>query len=320
MMRALIVGGRGFVGGFLIEHLLASSDEVYIAALEEPETIPTFNGGRVSSVTLDITDSKRCGQVIQEIAPQAVYHLAGISFVPEAETDFERTLKVNVAGTANLARACHLMDKNIAFFFTSSAEVYGAVTPDQCPLREDSVVRPTNNYSLSKRMAELVVERYQRLGQIRAVIARPFNHIGPGQDHRFVASNFALQLARIAKGQAPPTLFVGNLEARRDFSDVRDIVRAYRALAAGGDGVFNLGSGQARSIQELLDTLIDISGLDVEIKQDGTRMRGPEVRELYGSFQKAKTLVGWEPQVPFRQTLEDIYHNWLDRVGSAEAA
>jgi GDP-4-dehydro-6-deoxy-D-mannose reductase len=263
---------------------------------------------------VDITAPHSCADVIQKVRPEVVYHLAGIAFVPEAETDFARTLQVNVGGTANVVRQCHLLNTGISLLFVSSAEVYGQVPAHTLPIREETEVRPANNYSLSKRMAELVVERYGRIGSLRPTIARPFNHIGPGQDDRFVASNFARQLAAIALRRSAPVLEVGNLEARRDFSDVRDIVRAYRRIAETGVGVYNLGSGVPRSIQSVLDTLIAVSGLQVEIRQDPARMRGPEVMELYASTDKAWRECGWKPLIPFERSLEDVYRYWYDTL------
>jgi GDP-4-dehydro-6-deoxy-D-mannose reductase len=261
---------------------------------------------------VDITDAGSAAELIQRSRPEVVYHLAGISFVPEAEQNFDKTLLVNVGGTNNVLRQAHLFSKETKVVFVSSAEVYGQVKPDDLPIRESTPLRPANNYSLSKRMAELLAERYVRQGALKCTIVRPFNHIGPGQDPRFVASSFAQQLARIALGKAPAVMRVGNLEARRDFSDVRDIVRAYRLLAQGPDGVFNLGSGVPRSIQSLLDTLIRVSGVSVKVEQDPARMRGPEVPELFTSFAKAESAVGWKPSISFERSLEDIYRHWHD--------
>ncbi len=307
-MRALVVGAAGFVGKYLVEHLLEQGDEVFAGTMKEPVALLPS-----TTFPVDITDPASTSELMQRARPDVVYHLAGISFVPEAESNFDRALAVNVGGTANVLRQAHLFSKETQVLFVSSAEVYGQVLPSELPIRESNPLRPANNYSLSKRMAELVAERYQRQGAIRCTIVRPFNHIGPGQDARFVASSFAQQLARIALGKASPVLRVGNLEARRDFSDVRDIVRAYRLLAQGEGGVFNLGSGVPRSIQTLLDTLISVSGLAVTIEQDPARMRGPEVPELFTSYEKAQSAVGWKPEVTFEQSLGDIYRYWLQR-------
>ena len=307
-MRSLVIGAGGFVGGHLVTHLREQGDDVVATTISSAPALSS-----VESIPLDITDAVSVSEVLRRVQPSVVYHLAGIAFVPEAEANFEKTLSVNVAGTANIARHCQFLESKPTLVFVSSAEVYGQVRPQELPVTEDNPLRPANNYSLSKRMAELVVERYGRQG-LRYSIARPFNHIGPGQDSRFVASNFALQLARVARGLTPPVLEVGNLEARRDFSDVRDIVRAYRLIGAGEQGVYNLGSGRSYSIQELLDTLIEISGVKVEIRQDPQRMRGPEVPELYGSVDKAGRACGWTPRIPLRKSLEDTYRFWFDSL------
>jgi GDP-4-dehydro-6-deoxy-D-mannose reductase len=309
-MRALVIGAGGFVGGHLVTHLIESGDQVFSGV--------QFSGRNSlggTEVLVDITDVDSVARALEVAKPDVVYHLAGISFVPEAEEDFARTLRVNVTGTAHVAHQSLIVGGVSALVYVSSAEVYGAVSPGHLPINENTPINPKNNYSLSKRMAELTVEMYSRSGVIRCSIARPFNHIGPGQDKRFVTASFALQLARIARGHASAVMSVGNLEARRDFSDVRDIVRGYRLLGLSSGGTFNLGSGRARSIREVLETLIRISGIDVKIEQDPTRMRGPEVPELYGSYEAIKQACSWEPQIAFERSLEDVYRYWYDLVG-----
>ena len=309
-MRTLVLGAEGFVGGHLVRHLIAEGDEVHCGVHG------THASAFERSVSIDITEYESVRASIERIRPDIVYHLAGISFVPEAEESFDKVLRVNVAGTANVARACHVLNSGVSLVFVSSAEVYGAIAPSDLPITEETPVRPANNYSLSKQMGELVVERYLRMGAMKAAIARPFNHIGPGQDRRFVTASFALQLARIAHRKAAPVMQVGNLEARRDFSDVRDIVRGYRLLGSSKGGIFNLGSGRALSIQRILDLLIKASGVEVTIQQDPQRMRGPEIPEVYGSGQKIQRECGWFPTVPVERSLEDVYRYWHDRVAS----
>lgn len=309
-MRALVFGAGGFVGRHLVEHLLSHGDEVFTTGLRGESHLDA-----AKSFAVDITDRKAVRDVFQRVAPDVVYHLAGISFVPEAENDFDNALRVNVGGTANIAHQAHLMGSSVSVLYVSSAEVYGAVGSGELPITEANAIRPVNNYSLSKYMGELVVERYARVGAVRSSIARPFNHIGPGQNERFVTANFALQLARIAHGLAASCLQVGNLEARRDFCDVRDIVRAYRLMACKGSGVYNLGSGRSYSVQEILETLIKVSGLAVNIQPDPERMRGPEVFELYASYDRIKAECGWEPTISLERSLEDIYRFWYDKVG-----
>lgn len=307
-MRALVFGAAGFVGQHLTEHLRECGDEVYLAGIR------TSGSPVENEFSVDITDAAAVRGVVREVKPDVVYHLAGIAFVPEAESNFDRALSINVGGTAHIVRECHDLKSGVKFVFASSAEVYGAISARDLPLTEETVPRPKNNYSVSKQMAELIVERYAREGHVSCSIARPFNHIGPGQDPRFVASNFALQLARIARGEAPPVMQVGNLEARRDFSDVRDIVRAYRMLSGSAGGTFNLGSGKAYSIRHVLDVLIGISGVEVQLQSDPERMRGPEVPEVYTSLDKVKSVCGWSPCIPLERSLEDVYRYWVERL------
>jgi GDP-4-dehydro-6-deoxy-D-mannose reductase len=321
-MRSLVVGGAGFVGQYLVRHLVEKGDDV-VATGRAADLVGAVLPQAAQALALDITNAEACAEVIQKVKPEVVYHLAAISFVPEAEADFDKTLAVNVSGTSNVVRQCHLLGHLLGtkptFVLISSAEVYGQILPGELPIREENPLRSMNNYSLSKRMAELVVERYDRSNTVRCVVARPFNHIGPGQDSRFVASNFALQLARIAHGHAAPVLQVGNLDARRDFSDVRDIVRAYRLLAKRGEGIYNLGAGVARSIQFILDTLVKIANIRVEIRRDPARMRGPEIPELYGSSERAQRDIGWVAEIPLERSLEEIYRYWHSKVAMEQA-
>jgi len=314
-MRALVTGAGGFVGRHLVCHLAECGDEVLGVDLQNPRNLveglsPELQKS-VSSITLDISDFEKCSRVISEFKPDIIYHLAGIAFVPEAENNFDRALLVNVGGTNNIIRTCHLLQLGTTIVYISSAEVYGKISQEDLPLSEELQLKPANNYSLSKLMGELVAERYDRFGYVRTVIARPFNHIGPYQNDRFVVSSFAHQLARIAKGKSEPVIRVGNLEARRDFSDVRDIVRAYRLMALKGTGVYNLCSGSPHSIQFVLDTLLEISGLKVEILTDPARMRPAEVPELFGSYARAEKELGWKPEYDIKKTLNDVYDYWL---------
>lgn len=307
-MRALITGACGFVGKYLISHLLEHGDQVLGTVSHEKLLDSSF-----ACKVLDVTNRDQCSKIISEFDPEVIYHLAGISFVPEAEANFDQALQVNVNGTSNIVRTCHLLQTGTTIVFVSSAEVYGKVTPGDLPLTESAPLRPANNYSLSKLMAELVMERYDRLGYVRSLIVRPFNHIGPGQNERFVTSSFAKQLASIVKHNQPRVIEVGNLDAARDFSDVQDIIKGYRLAALKGQGIYNLGSGEAVTIQQILDLLIEIAGVKVEIKYMPDRMRPSEVPVIYGSCEKAKQELGWEPQISLRQSLEKVYQYWYDK-------
>ena len=308
-MRALVTGACGFVGKYLAEHLTQSGDIVHGTYLmHPPEGLPW------EASQLDISNYNACYGLIKSFKPEVIYHLAGISFVPEAEENFSNALVVNVGGVNNIARSCHLLDNKAKLVIISSAEVYGRIKPEYLPLSEETPINPANNYSLSKRMAELIAPRYEQFHTISTVTMRPFNHIGPGQNNRFVASSFAYQLASIARAKAEPVLRVGNLEAKRDFCDVRDIVIAYRLAAEKGSGVYNLGSGVATPVQFILDELVKISGLDVTIEQDPARMRASEVPEIRGDCTKAYHELGWQTTRSLSQALSDVYQYWYDQL------
>lgn len=309
-MKALVTGACGFVGAYLIKHLLQCGDTV----------CGTFLGDIVEKVPgcqyekLDILNFEECSKVIGGFEPEVIYHLAGIAFVPEAEKNFDATMSINVTGVHNVLRIPHLLQRKTTVIFVSSGEVYGKVPPEAMPLSESRTIRPHNAYSLSKAFAEMVAQSYGDGQYIKAIIVRPFNHIGPGQNNRFVASNFAWQLARIKKGLQPPVIMVGNLEAQRDFSDVQDIVRGYRLAAEKGNGTYNLGSGKAVTIQEVLDTLIKVSGLTIKVEQDQARMRAAEVPLICSDISKAKKELGWEPRETLEESLARMFEYWSARA------
>ncbi len=320
-MKALVTGASGFVGQYLVKHLLESGDTVVAChstsevtgkspfLVNHPEHKSILD--RVQWEPINIADPNSVFPLIRAIRPEVVYHLAGIAFVPEAEENFERALSINVTGTYNIYRASELYGDRTTIVLVSSAEVYGRVTPQDLPLSESTALRPCNNYSLTKVMAEQVAARFANSLKVRSVIARPFNHIGAGQNERFVAPNFARQLAEIAESGCAPVLRVGNLDSRRDFTDVRDIVRGYRLAAEKGAGVYNLGSGQAVSIETVLRTLIDVAGLKVSLEHDPERMRPSEVPEVRADIAKAGRELGWTPHYKLEDTLREVYAHAL---------
>lgn len=307
-MKALVTGACGFVGPFLIQKLVEQGYDVIGTYFAKPKI--SLNSVRYEK--LDVCNLEACSNVISTYKPQKIFHLAGIAFVPEAESSFEKTLSSNVLGVYNLVRVCHLLEMPTNFLFASSAEVYGQF--DCLPIVESMTPKPQGAYSLSKLFAEQVVEQYHRKGIVKGVIARPFNHIGPGQDSRFVASSFARQLAEINLGLKPAQIQVGNLLAKRDFCDVRDVVNGYISAIDRSGEIFNFSSGTAVTIESILDTLIEISGLSVEVQQDSSRMRPAEVPEIRGSFKKANIELNWTPQYSLKDSLSDIYNYWVDAL------
>jgi GDP-4-dehydro-6-deoxy-D-mannose reductase len=301
-MRALVTGATGFVGGYLVDALRDRGDEAIACGGPDDE----------HALPLQITDYSNVRAAIDIARPDVVFHLAALTFVPESIEAPQRAYESNVLGTANVARAVREYgaqnDARVRLVFSSSAEVYGPHPPQAYPLPERTAPQPANPYAASKAAAEMLLLGESASFGLDVVIARAFNHIGPGQNDRFAVSAFAHQLATIARGETS-LLYVGNLEAKRDFLDVRDVVRAYIALAEHGKGgeVYNVCSGVARSMRDVLRELIIAAHVPVEVREDPERMRPSDVPLSLGDATKIREATGWEPRIPFTASIRDIY-------------
>jgi GDP-4-dehydro-6-deoxy-D-mannose reductase len=300
-MRALVTGATGFVGGYLLEALRRDGADVFACGGPRDTT---------ADFTIDLNDVRTLQSALEAFRPSVVFHLAAQAFVPDALATPLQTYETNAMGTARLLEAVRAYPGGIRprVVFTSSAEVYGPRDAREYPLHERLDLRPANPYGASKAAAEAIL-----LGDVRSfgtdvVIARAFNHIGPGQDERFVVASLAAQLARISAG-APPQLHVGNLEAARDFLDVRDVVAAYIALARDGERgeIYNVCGGAAVTIRDVLGELIRIARVPVEVREDPKRVRSAEVPLSVGSPEKLRARTAWAPQIPLVRSLRDIY-------------
>jgi len=309
-MRALITGGGGFVGQHLCDHLLRCGDEVVSLGLGSQNERPG-----VTTVAVDIQDFDAVERAVRETEPHCIYHLAAISFVPSCEKNFLQALQVNVGGTFHLVKAATSLTDMPKFVMISSGEVHAGTTAAELPLTEHTPPAPTNAYSTTKVMAETVVLTAARTAGLPYVIMRPFNHLGPGQDDRFMASSFAAQLIQIKHHKKPPVLEVGDLTAERNFTDVRDIVRAYRRAAEQGSGTYLVGSETTKMVSEVLDELIRLNGVLVEKKTDSARLRGHERSRvaLKPQFTRVKEL-GWLPEIQLSTTLADMLAWWDARI------
>lgn len=289
-MRALITGGNGFVGRWLARHLEASGDEVCIVDL------PT-----------DIADPEAVGPVVAGFEPEAIYHLAALSHVGASWDAPTQVAHVNVVGTAAVLAAARAVPSNPTVLFISSAEVYGSVTPDELPLTEDSALRPATPYAASKAAAEQVALQCFRGFDQPVVVVRPFNHIGPGQAPVFAVPAMAKRMVEaVAAGQ--PSIKVGNLSARRDFTDVRDVVRAYRMLVTHGSPgeVYNLASGVDVGIDEVVELLLAELGAALSTEVDPELLRPVDIPVLRGDASKLRAATGWEPELPLAETVRDV--------------
>jgi len=300
-VRVLVTGGNGFVGGFAIEALRARGDEVFAAGRGATDMMP-----------LDLGDSLNLRGVIDIAQADAVVHLAAQAFVPQSIADPLETFDVNAMGTARLLEAIRAARDaggiSPRVLIISTAEVYGAQAPNAFPLKETASLHPANPYAASKVAAEAYALAAARTYGLDVMVARAFNHIGPGQNERFAVASFASQLARIARG-GPPELLVGELSAERDFLDVRDVVAAYLALLDRGERgeIYNVCSGSAISIRDVLRTLVTTARVAVEIREDPARMRPSDTPLFVGDGTKLRAATGWAPQIALATSLRDTY-------------
>ncbi|HEV3092199.1 MAG TPA: GDP-mannose 4,6-dehydratase [Candidatus Cybelea sp.] len=302
-MRALVTGASGFVGGYLVDALRREGAEVLACGGPHDSGDGYF--------PIDLADGDSLAAALQAARPDAIFHLAAQSFVPDSLRSPLASLEVNVLGTARLVQAVrdYGASPGPRLLFTSSAEVYGPRQPQEYPLHERLDLRPANPYGASKAAAEATLLASAQSFGLDVVIARTFNTVGPRQSPRFVVSSLAQQLASIAGG-AQPQMYVGNLASSRDFLDVRDVVEAYLTLARRGEGaqIYNVCSGRAVTIRDVLRELISIARVPVEVREDPQRLREGDVSLSVGSCEKLRAATGWQPRCSLTQSLRDIYH------------
>ena len=317
-MRVLITGAGGFVGHHLSAHIGNAQPR---ARLTGTTLVPgeTVHESVNDIYRIDLKDYAKVRELLAECCPDAIYHLAAQAFVPRSFEHPWETLENNIRAQLNLIRACLELEIRPRFLIVSSAEIYGASEPEQLPLNEDTAIRPTNPYSVSKVAQDMLGMQYFLSHNLPIMRARPFNHIGPGQNERFVAPAFARQIASIEEGQAEAVIYVGNLESKRDFTDVRDIVRAYHMIVEMGQPgeAYNIASGVARSIRHLLDTLLGLTETKIEVRVDPARLRPVDVPEIRGDSSKLRRHTGWQPELTFEQTLQDVLADWRQRLNTS---
>ena len=318
-MRALITGVTGFVGSHLADYLLAEQPEVEIFGIRRwrsrMENIEHLDG-RLQLRECDLRDPAAIQGVLAEVRPDYIFHLAAQSFVPASWRAPSETLMTNILGQTNIFEAVRVLELDPVIQIAGSSEEYGLVLPDEVPIKETNPLRPLSPYAVSKVAQDLPAYQYFRSYGLKTVRTRGFNHTGPRRGEVFVTSNFAKQIASIEAGLGEPVIRVGNLDAQRDFTDVRDIVRAYwLAVSEATPGeVYNLASGRAVTIRELLDRLLALSDTEVEVQVDPDRLRPSDVEILLGDYSKFRSDTGWEPSIPLEQTLKDTLDYWRQKL------
>jgi GDP-4-dehydro-6-deoxy-D-mannose reductase len=316
-LRVLVTGISGFAGSHLAELALSRGARVFgtIRWRSRRENIEHIED-QIELIDCDLKDPTSVRNCLVVSKPDFIFHLAAQSFVPTSWHAPVETLCTNIIGQVNMFEAVRDLGMKPRIQLACSSEEYGMVYEDEIPIKENNPLRPLSPYAVSKVTQDMLGYQYFMSYGMDIIRTRAFNHTGPRRGYVFVTSNFAKQIAQIEKGKREPIISTGNLEAKRDFSDVRDVVRAYwLALEKGKSGeVYNIASGRVVTIKEMLDMLLAKSTVNVKTKQDPSRMRPSDVELLIGDFTKITEQTGWKPEIPLEKTLEDLLNYWRERV------
>ncbi|TQK73689.1 GDP-4-dehydro-6-deoxy-D-mannose reductase [Brevibacillus sp. AG162] len=313
-MKALITGVTGFAGGHLAEYLLSRGDvDVYgtFRSLAKKEQLGHLMD-RVHMENCELKDPQSVNELIQKIKPDLIFHLAAQSFVPTSVLSPADTMVNNIVPQLNLFEAVRNHAVPCKIQIACSSEEYGLVYPEEIPIKETNPLRPLNPYAVSKIAQDYLGYQYHHSYGLAIIRTRTFHHTGPRRGESYVTSNFAKQIAQIELGLQEPKVHVGNLEAIRDFTDVRDIVKAYwLAITRGEPGdVYNISAGTRYTIEDMLKTLLALTDVQVEIHVDTNRLRPSDVDIVLGDSSLFREKTGWEPEISFQQTMEDLLNYW----------
>jgi GDP-4-dehydro-6-deoxy-D-mannose reductase len=316
MDKVLITGVTAFAGSHLADYLLDKVGNVEVHGVRRPRSRDEFVRDEVIYHEADVTDYVGIWQVISKVKPDYIFHLAAQSFVPLSWQAPAATFNTNVIGTLNILEAVKDSGKKTVIQLAGSSEEYGMVYESETPIKETNPLRPLSPYGVSKVAADLLCQQYYKSYGIKVIVTRGFNHSGARRGVNFVTSNFARQIAMIEKG-ATPLIHVGDLDARRDWTDVRDVVRAYWMIAHSGKygEVYNVCTGKTWSILQMLDTLLMFTDKSqLEIIQDSDRMRPSDVPILLGDCSKLKSVIDWKPEISFEEMLKSLLNYWRTKL------
>lgn len=312
MKKGLVIGAAGFVGNYLINEMCANGMEVYATKLPQEN----LDNSKAKIYDLDIMDKDAIVALLFEVRPDCIFHLAAQSSVGLAWKNPGLTIDVNVKGSINLMDAVRELFYKPRVLLIGSGEEYGHIRPEETPIRETNLLRPGNIYAATKACQNMIGNIYSKAYDMELMMVRAFNHIGPGQAPMFVVSDFCKQVAEIEKGIKEPVMKVGNLAARRDFTDVRDVVKAYVALIEKGQAgeTYNVGSGNAREIRAVLDLIISMSHVSINVEIDPNKIRPVDVPIIEADIRKINELTGWKPQIELEQTIRETLDYWRMHV------
>lgn len=315
--KAFITGITGFAGSHLAELLFKEDYQVYgiVRPRSKTDNIDHLKR-RLIVEDADLLDSHSLYALLRKIKPDYVFHLAAQSFVQTSWASPSTTMEINAVGSVHLFEAIRRAEIKPVVQIACSSEEYGLVLPNELPVRETNPLRPLSPYAVSKVAMDYLGYQYHQSYGLKIIRTRGFNHTGPRRGEVFVTSNFAKQIAEIEKGKKEPIVEVGNLEAKRDWTDVRDMVRAYLLSVQKCEfgEVYNICSEKTVSIREMLDILLSKSRIKVKIQKDLSRMRPSDIPVLLGDSSKFRKATGWKPEIPFEKTMEDLLNYWRERV------
>lgn len=316
-MKVLVTGIGGFAGSHLADHIFSTTQAEVFGVLRDGETRDNIasHEQKIGLYECDIVDFQPIFRILKEVKPDIIFHLAGQPFVPSSFEHTAETFKVNVIGSINIFEAVKATEIAPRIVVITSGEIYGETDGLAAVHSERSIPRPVNPYAASKTSIDYIAQTYKTFEGLDIVIARPFNHTGPRQRPSFVCSSLARQISIIQKEHAEPVLQVGSVKPRRDFSDVRDIARAYWKLASidnKDNFIYNVCSGNIYSIEEVIRLFEKITGLEFKLHVEQKRLRGYDIQLLAGSSELLQKSTGWRPQIPFEKTLTDLLSMWME--------
>lgn len=309
MEKALIIGAAGFVGNYLIDHIQKNCIWSIVVTKMPQEKIEKTG---IEIRNLNILEPERIKELLEEVRPDYIFHLAAQSSVGLSWKNPGLTVDVNIKGSLNVLDAIRDLDYQPRVLLIGSGEEYGYVKPGEVPIPEDNVLRPGNVYAATKACQNMLGKIYSQAYGMDVMMVRAFNHVGPSQAPLFVVADFCKQAAEIEKGLRDPVIHVGNLSARRDFSDVRDVVRAYTLLMEHGAAgeTYNVGSGKAIAIREILDMILAQAKVPIEVQVDQARLRPVDVPVIEADVSKLEACTGWKREIPLEQTIGETLEYW----------
>jgi len=315
IMKILIIGGAGFVGNHLINHLLAN-EHWQISVTKMPHEKITRD--HISIYDLDILNEQDILRLLIVVKPDYIFHLAAQSSVSLSWDKPDLTVDINIKGCINLLNAIRNLDYRPRTLLIGSGEEYGHIHTDETPIHEEVLPRPGNIYAVTKVCQNMIGQIYTAAYQMDIITVRAFNHIGPNQSPQFVVADFCKQVAQIEQGLKEPVLIVGNLQAKRDFTDVRDVVHAYCLLMEKGKSgeLYNVGSGKALEIQELLNLILSMSKKDIAVTVDPNKLRPIDISIIEADISKLKAATKWKPNIPIKQTILETLEFWRKTIQS----